>query len=72
MNSATVTALITCWDSLNNISDSLKLVTFTVFPFRAFDKWKSALSKKMDNISLCAVVHYLSFRGSFKKVHKDL
>ncbi len=49
-----------------------KLITFVVFLFRVIKNYKSALSEKMDNVGLCAVICYLSLQASTKAVQEDM
>ena len=61
------------FNSLSDYADSLKMITFLVFLFQIIENCKSALSKKMDNINLCAIIRYLGLKGlSSKEVHKDV
>ncbi len=61
------------FSTLSDYADSLRLITFVVFLFRAIENCKSTLSEKMDNISLRAVIRYLGLKGlSPKEVHEDM
>ncbi len=55
-----------------NLGKSLKMIIFVVFLSWVTENCKSALSEKMGNIALLAIVHYLLLKGSSKKVDKDM
>ena len=71
----TYTAQVTCTCSstLCDYAESLKLVILVVFLFQVIENCKSALSEKMDEPGLRAVICHLTLKSlSPMEVHKDM